>query len=1055
MLTLNRPQQSRGRYVSPQGKISVLFTILFMCVSFVSLAQPVNIVVDPQFTTRNVGQSFTISVNVDFTGTTAPLGIDDVEIHLAFDNTKLQVTAMSEDPVVAAFTAKPIPLEASPFTATNAAGQIDYHATTTGGFPTDDFTVLSITFTVIGGDGTTSPLTLRTDAAPNETRAGRSGASILGSVVSGSVTINDAACTTPEVTIGTLAGSSICNARPFELSLTGSTAGTGPFDITVAGPGGSNVYTGVNVGDIFTSFTPPDEKIWPAALFPLPEQALDAPVTLGVKFQSSVSGFVKGVRFFTPTDVSLVPGDYTGQLYTSGGVLLASGTFTGVAPDTWAELIFDQPVLIDANTTYIASYHTKYSTYVSEVGGFTTAVTNGSLTALDDATSGGNGVYIYGTAPAFPNNSVNATNYWVDVIFSPNEYTFTLTNVTDADGCSDNGTIQNLTVTSIDCSELPVNIVVQPAVTTTAVGQTFVVTVASDLISTDPPPTIDNVEVHLAFDNTKLQVVSIVEEATVAAFDTKPIPLEAAPYTNINATGQIDYAATNTTGIPAADFSILTITFEVIGGDGTTTDLDILLDQSPNETRVAGGGGSVLAAAIDGTVTINAAGCIPPDITLIAPEGLLTCDGQTFDLVLSATPVPVGTAPFDITISGPGGTVTYDDVPVGGIITSYAPPVENIWSSNPVPLPPTETDQAVTLGVKFRSSVPGFIRGVRFYSPDEVSAVPGAYTGQLWSESGTLLASGIFTTVTVGDWQELTFASPVLITANTTYIASYHTTEDKYVATLGGLVNAVTNNSSLTVPASADAGGNGVYAYGLTPTFPTLTVDDNYWVDVMFTPSEYNFNLLNVVDADGCANAGALQTLSIISADCNTLPVTMINFSASPKDQSVQLQWSTAYESNNKGFDVERSTNGSNWTAIGFVNGVGNSTSTSHYNYLDAHLASGRYFYRLKQIDLDGRTEYSTVVSAVIGGSSGFVLEQNYPNPFHNETTIRFSLPQQSKVNLSVFDVNGRLVKVLVNESRDAGTHAVSLNTGALSTGLYYYKLQAGQFSAVRKMTIH
>lgn len=1054
MLTLNRLPHSRGRYASPQGKFSILFTIVFLLVSFVSMAQPVNIVVDPQFTTRNVGQSFTISVNVDFTGTTPPLGIDDVEIHLAFDNTKLQVTAMSEDPIVAAFTAKPIPLEASPFTATNAAGQINYHATTTGGFPTDDFTVLSITFTVIGGGGTTSPLTLRTDAAPNETRAARSAASILGSVVSGSVTINDVACTTPVVTIGTLPGAGICDAQPFDLSLTGSTAGTAPFDITVAGPGGSTVYTGVNVGDVFASFTPPDERIWPAALLPLPDQAIDATVTLGVKFQSSVSGFVKGVRFFTPTDVSLVPGDYTGQLWTSGGVLLASGTFTGLAPDSWAELIFDQPILIDANTTYVASYHTKFDTYVSTVNGLAAGVTNGSLTALDDVTAGGNGVYVYGATPGFPTNSVNATNYWVDVIFSPNEYTFTLTSVTDADGCSDNGVIQTLTVTSIDCSELPVNIVVQPAVTTTAVGQTFVVTVASDLISTDPPPTIDNVEVHLAFDNTKLQVVSIVEEPTVAGFDTKPIPLEAAPYTNINAAGQIDFAATNTTGIPAADFSILTITFEVIGGDGTTTDLDFRLDQPANETRIAGGGNSVLAAAIDGTITINAASCVPPSVTVTAPGGLLTCDGQTFNLVLSATPAPVGTAPFDITLSGPDGIVTYDDIPVGGIITSFVPPVEKIWPGNPAPLPSTTIDAAVTLGVKFQSSVPGFIKGVRFFSPDEVSAVPGVFTGQLWSESGTLLASGVFTAVTTDSWQELTFATPVLITANTTYIASYHTTEDKYVGTAGGLVNAVTNGS-LTALESAASGGNGVYTYGLTPTFPTSSVDGNYWVDVMFTPGEYDFNLINVTDADGCANAGTLQTLSIISADCNTLPVTMINFSASPKDQSVQLKWSTAYESNNKGFDVERSTNGSNWTTIGFVNGVGNSTSTSHYNYLDAHLASGRYFYRLKQIDLDGRTEYSTVVSAVIGGSSRYVLEQNYPNPFRSETTIRFSLPQQSRVNLSVFDVNGRLVKVIVNESRDAGTHAVSLNTGTLGAGLYYYKLQAGDFSAVRKMTIH
>ena len=119
-------------------------------------------------------------------------------------------------------------------------------------------------------------------------------------------------------------------------------------------------------------------------------------------------------------------------------------------------------------------------------------------------------------------------------------------------------------------------------------------------------------------------------------------------------------------------------------------------------------------------------------------------------------------------------------------------------------------------------------------------------------------------------------------------------------------------------------------------------------------------------------------------------------------------------------------------------------------NYLPVY----RYYYRLKQIDIDKRFAYSPIVSAILDVKEGFKLEQNYPNPSRGETIIKFTLPQKAKVNLSLYDMSGRLVKVLVNESKDSGTHAVNLNSGTLTKGLYFYKLQAGDFSAVRKLTI-
>jgi len=83
-----------------------------------------------------------------------------------------------------------------------------------------------------------------------------------------------------------------------------------------------------------------------------------------------------------------------------------------------------------------------------------------------------------------------------------------------------------------------------------------------------------------------------------------------------------------------------------------------------------------------------------------------------------------------------------------------------------------------------------------------------------------------------------------------------------------------------------------------------------------------------------------------------------------------------------------------------------------------------------------------------------FFLSQNFPNPANGHTTIRFTLPQAEKVNLSLFDVNGRIIKLLVNGSMEAGTHTVNLSTAVLSKGVYYYKIQAGNFTDVKKLTI-
>lgn len=186
----------------------------------------------------------------------------------------------------------------------------------------------------------------------------------------------------------------------------------------------------------------------------------------------------------------------------------------------------------------------------------------------------------------------------------------------------------------------------------------------------------------------------------------------------------------------------------------------------------------------------------------------------------------------------------------------------------------------------------------------------------------------------------------------------------------------------------------------------------------------------------------------------STLPVTLYSFSASPGSRKITLHWTTSTEINNRGFEIQRSNDGLSWVTVGFVASTGNSNSEVNYTYPDNNLEQRKYYYRLKQMDIDNRTKYSMIVTATLDGNAEYLLGQNYPNPFINQTTIQFALPQSENVNLSLYDANGRILKVLVNAKKDAGTHAISLNTESLSRGVYYYRIIAGDFISMKKMSI-
>ncbi|NWF88346.1 MAG: T9SS type A sorting domain-containing protein [Ignavibacteriaceae bacterium] len=185
-----------------------------------------------------------------------------------------------------------------------------------------------------------------------------------------------------------------------------------------------------------------------------------------------------------------------------------------------------------------------------------------------------------------------------------------------------------------------------------------------------------------------------------------------------------------------------------------------------------------------------------------------------------------------------------------------------------------------------------------------------------------------------------------------------------------------------------------------------------------------------------------------------SIPVELTSFTAKQVGSIVNLFWSTATETNNKGYEIERKINDNNWQVIGFEKGKGTTSEKSEYSFIDKINYSGKVYYRLKQIDFDGSFSYSNEAVINIAAPSEFKLEQNYPNPFNPATTINYQLGSDVMVNIALYNALGQQVRVLVNEYKTAGTYEVKLNASDLTSGIYYYKMTAGNFSSSQKMIL-
>jgi len=190
-----------------------------------------------------------------------------------------------------------------------------------------------------------------------------------------------------------------------------------------------------------------------------------------------------------------------------------------------------------------------------------------------------------------------------------------------------------------------------------------------------------------------------------------------------------------------------------------------------------------------------------------------------------------------------------------------------------------------------------------------------------------------------------------------------------------------------------------------------------------------------------------------VITDLDWVPVELSSFNASVNESAVELSWITSTETNNSGFEIQRGVNG-DFETIAFINGMGTTTEPQAYSFSDEKVSVGVHSYRLKQIDFDGTFEYSNIVEVDVPAPSSFVLEQNYPNPFNPTTTIKFALPVETAVQLSVYNTIGEKVAEVFNGNLKEGYHEVVFDAASLTSGTYFYRLEANEFVEVKKMLI-
>ena len=396
--------------------------------------------------------------------------------------------------------------------------------------------------------------------------------------------------------------------------------------------------------------------------------------------------------------------------------------------------------------------------------------------------------------------------------------------------------------------------------------------------------------------------------------------------------------------------------------------------------------------------------------------------------------MPEGTAFLQAVIvvhgadGAPEASYGFDDLSCELIYESPAPPTEANWLANP----------GYEQGPDSTTGVPkGWIGYAQSGASQELkNDKAGAVNGNYWSKCGStttgyyLLYQNSFPAAPGETWRFSAFIKDV---SDTVPAAPY--------VALKISCKSITGSTFLAYE---------IFQDGVMPYWKKFTN-----VQTMPEGTAYIQAVLVVnPPADVPAVYYGFDDVSLTRDTVPPVPVELTSFSANILDNNVSLTWQTATELNNKGFEIQRKALGSEFTVIAFVNGNGTTTQMNEYSYIDKNLEQGKYFYRLKQIDLDGQYNYSQTIEVTVQLLDKFTLKQNYPNPWNPTTTIGYVLPEKTNARLSVINALGEEILLLVNEEQDKGFHQVELDGTKLSSGIYFYRINAGNFVETKKMLL-
>ena len=314
----------------------------------------------------------------------------------------------------------------------------------------------------------------------------------------------------------------------------------------------------------------------------------------------------------------------------------------------------------------------------------------------------------------------------------------------------------------------------------------------------------------------------------------------------------------------------------------------------------------------------------------------------------------------------------------------------------------------------------------------------------------------------------------------TTYAKGYNATQYSrimngvdsiiQVSITGGNVNAswnwsIVGDSGFTVTGEFREIGRIFWRVIDPVTFTTMTIDGTP-TSVPQGPLAFaGFNFLHNEDGTFGPGGGSVPLLDVNITKTNPppdapLPVQLASFTGNVENKrDVSLRWKTETEINNKGFEVERKQTDGSWLRVGYLDGKGTTSTPVDYRFDDKKLNTGKYNYRLKQIDYNGNYEYYNLDNAIeVGVPTKYDISQNYPNPFNPTTKIDFDLPLDSRVSIILYDISGREVKTLVNERRTAGYYTIQFTSTGLASGVYLYRIitksSAADFVMTKKMLL-